>query len=145
MYKRLYVSIVGFAYAVVYGFFTLFITGGGHGNFLWFMAFLITFFCGLFFPIAGFLVVDLRKLWARIALLTLLFLNLFATLWFFWSGLGDDGYEDLVKSWTRNFIGFIIFSAIHIVPVLVLWIITLNKIWAADSEESESDQYVMLP
>ncbi len=47
--KRLIAGTVGVAYAVLYGFWTLLLTGGGHVNFIWFFLFFSVEFCGLYF------------------------------------------------------------------------------------------------
>ena len=134
MKRRLLGLAVGLCYAVGYGFLTMLMTGGGHGNFLWFMAFSLTFFLGLFFPAAGFLVVNLKPVWARAGLMTLLFLNLFSTVYFFWGFLTPELWEDMAKSWELSRIGFIVFSAFHCIPLIALWVIALRNINALDGE-----------
>jgi hypothetical protein len=124
--------VVGIIYAVGYGFFTALATGGGHGNFLWLMAFFITFFVGLFFPAAGFLVSDLSKFWARVSLLTLLSLNVAATFMMFWSLTPEEEWKDFAKSWDRSAGVFVFMTAIHCAPLICLWCIALWKVWVND-------------
>lgn len=119
MKKRLIFAAVGFAYAFIYGFWTMFITGGGHGNFLWLMLFFFGYIAGLFFPIAGFIIADLRPLSAKSAGIAILAVNLFLTVLHF-ATLGEEGTKDLAESWDRSSAGFMVASVIHVFPAVLL-------------------------
>ncbi|HQZ94789.1 MAG TPA: hypothetical protein PK108_14850 [Pyrinomonadaceae bacterium] len=129
MWKRVIGAVVGLIYAVLYGFWTMLITGGGHGNFLWFMLFAIAEFLGLFFPVVGFLVVDLHPKWAKIIFGGVLIASVFLTAYLILGGLGEDGTADLIKSWNRDQFGFIFFSVIHIAPFVGLTLVFLKSIF----------------
>jgi hypothetical protein len=137
MSRRVVGFLSGLVYALGYGFFTMLVTGGGHGNFLWLMAFLVTFFGGIFFPVAGFLVADLRQVWARTALTVVLFLNLFATIFLFVGFLDEDGWQDISESWGRSAFLFVFMSIAHILPVAILWITDLRELTIRDSISGE--------
>ena len=128
MVKQIIGAAIGLLYAIVYGFFSMLITGGGHANFLWMMAFIFTFFFGLFFPIAGGLVADIDNRAARISLVGLLCLNHLATIWFFFlGGLTDDGYADMIRSWNHFREIFIVATFLHLLPIVALWTIVIVK------------------
>ena len=58
--KRIIAGAIGLLFAVVYGLWTMMLTGGGHGNFIWCLLFLFVEFVGLYFPLMAILAVDLR-------------------------------------------------------------------------------------
>lgn len=113
-------AAIGLVFAFVYGFWTMFITGGGHGNFLWLMLFFFAYIAGLFFPIAGFIVADLRPLWAKSTGLAILAVNLFLTVLHF-ATMGEEGTKDLAESWDRSSTGFMVAAAIHVFPAALLF------------------------
>jgi hypothetical protein len=145
MKKRLLYAAIGFAYAIVYGFWTMMITGGGHGNFLWFMLFLSSYLRGLYFPAIGFVGADLRPLWAQatgIALSIVAFgLAVIQLL-----SLGDEGIEDVVKSWDRSPLLFVIASVIHLAPAVVFFALVIRSLIRDDSYlEAENQPTSFLP
>lgn len=144
MKKRLVYAVIGLAYAVIYGFWTMLITGGGHGNFLWFMLFLSSYLFGLYFPAIGFLGADLRPLWAQatgVALSIVTFgLTVIQLL-----GLGTEGMEDVVKSWNRSELFFLFASVIHLLPSVVFLALVIRSLLRDDSyveTESQSTSFL---
>lgn len=130
MKRRLIGAAVGFGYAVLYGFWTLLITGGGHGNFLWAFLFFSAYIFGLFFPAMGFLVVDLRPLWARMIGLLICFLVSVLTTYHLIVGLtdvGDGARNDILESWNRSSLGFVVMSVIHVLPLLVFIVLLIRS------------------
>ncbi len=154
--KRCLGAFVGLVYAVLYGFWTAFITGGGHGNFLWFFLFFFTFFFGLFFPVMGFIVVNLRPFWAKVSFAAILCLHFIATFVLFLPLMFEDAsmmmwgntstaITDIYKSWERSNIFFILMTAIHILPVLIFTILLLKSIFLDKREnEDEPKSYMSL-
>lgn len=116
MTKRLIWAAIGFGYAVVYGFWTMLVTGGGHGNFLWLFLFLSAYFFGGIFPAMGFILADLRPLWAKASGLAISIASIGIT-GFHLCFLGSEGTEDIIESWNRSPIGFVVLSLIHILPL----------------------------
>jgi|GEM_PF-6269227 len=57
--KQVIAGGIGLIYAVVYGLWTIMATGGGHGNFIWFMLFLYVDLGGFYFPAMAVLMVSL--------------------------------------------------------------------------------------
>jgi hypothetical protein len=136
MKKRLIFAAVGFAYAFVYGFWTMFITGGGHGNFLWLMLFFFAYIAGLFFPIAGFVAADLRPLSAKSTVVAILAVNLFLTVIHF-TTMGEEGSHDLAASWDRSAAGFMLALVVHAFPVVLLIGLLCRSFLDEASEEAE--------
>lgn len=138
MWKRWIGVGVGLAYAICYGFWTMMLTGGGHGNFLWFMLFLLAEVLGIFFPVLGFVVVDLRPIWAKITLGLLLALSLGTTAYLVAGGLGQDGMDDILKSWNQTPFLFIFATTIHFAPFVVSITLLLKSIFVDVLETPDS-------
>lgn len=138
MWRRLTGALIGLIYAVLYGFWTMLLTGGGHGNFLWFMLFFFGQFVGLFFPLMGFLVVDLRSKWAKVLFGGLLATSIFLT-GYILANPGEAGREDIFKSWYRDQIGFIFYSVIHIIPFIAFTVVFLKSLFIDEQETRELD------
>jgi|GEM_PF-3432940 len=141
MRLRLIGLVVGLVYAVLYGFWTMMATGGGHGNFTWLLLFCVAEFLGLFFPIMGFLVVNLRPFWAKVSCGVLLSVTVLLTAYMLVDGLGPDGMDDIIKSWNRDQIAFIVLSVVHFAPLVVIGAVLLKSIFIDDSmlEEKPKD------
>lgn len=135
MKKRLIFAAIGFVYAFVYGFWAMFITGGGHGNFLWLMLFFSAYLAGLFFPIAGFIVADLRPLWAKSTGIAVLVVNLLLTVLHF-ATLGEEGSKDLAESWDRSSTGFMVASVIHFFPAVLLLALIFRSFLLEENSET---------
>jgi len=125
--KRVTGAIGGLIYAAGYGFFCAMSTGGGHVNLIWFILFFGAYFAGLFFVLAGMLVVDLSPIWAKIAMGVLLSLNWFMTIYFTLNSL-ETFTLDMTTSWNRQPIGLIVTSFLYFLPPLSLSAILLKKI-----------------
>lgn len=132
MAKRVIGGLLGLAYAIGYGFWTMLLTGGGHGNFIWMILFFTAYLFGLFFPIMGALAVDLRPIIVKAAFGTLLFVSVlihFLIIAPALSGGPGDMTDDLQKSWARGPV-MVIFSAIvHFLPIVALSLILVRSVF----------------
>jgi hypothetical protein len=89
--KRRYVGlIIGLLYAVFLGFLLLMLTGGGHGNFGPLIFFIVTSIFGLFYPVIGFVVADVRSRLSRSTFVAVFLIHLFLVFVFFSNGLGES-------------------------------------------------------
>ena len=128
MKKQAVYAGFGFAYAVIYGLWVMLITGGGHGNFIWFQLFCYASLFGLYFPVMGALYTDLENKGARIVFLALLGFHIVASSallvsWTF-GFLNDfffDGFDETVKLVGPT--SLIFFAVLHYLPTLVLTIL----------------------
>lgn len=122
--QALYAGL-GFTYAVIYGFWTMLITGGGHGNYVWFLLFCYVSLLGLYFPLMGALYADLKLKSARRVFLTLLFFHFAASsiLLIGWVvGVADEFFYDGLAQ-TVELMGatsLALFATLHYMPSLVL-------------------------
>lgn len=140
--KRIIAGAIGLLFAVVYGVWTMMLTGGGHGNFIWFIAFLTAGLLGLYYPVMTFLAVDLRPLLAKVIFGSLIGFNLIVSLtWIIkWvTESGDGRPTDFQKMWQMG-PGLVIFSALaHFLPTIIfLFLLTRSVIF--DSSFSDDDQ-----
>ena len=146
MGKRVIGGLVGLGYAICYGFWTMLLTGGGHGNFIWMILFFTAYLLGLFFPIMGALAVDLRPIIATAAFGTLLIVSLTIHVIMIapiLSGSPGDMSSDLQKTWARGG-SMVIFSAIlHFLPIAVLSLILVRSIVFGE-ETIENDETITL-
>lgn len=146
MSKRVIGGLVGLAYAFCYGFWTVLLTGGGHGNFIWMILFFTAYLFGLFFPIMGALAVDLRPIIAKAAFGTILTVSLSIHVIMtapILSGSPGDMSSDLQKSWARG-ASMVIFSAIvHFLPMAVMTLILIRSI-VFGAETIENDETTTL-
>lgn len=146
MKNRLIGLCIGLVYALVYGLFTMFITGGGHGNFLWLLLFVFSYFFGLFFPISGFLIVDLQPIWAKAVLGMLLVLHIVALWWYFGSlvtGILENDQQglligDVLKSREKSPGSFIFFASIHLTPLIVVVSMLFNSFVRSDKKNVDT-------
>lgn len=146
MGKRVIGGVLGLGYAIGYGFWTMLLTGGGHGNFIWMILFFTAYLFGLFFPIMGALTVDLRPIAAKAAFGTLLFVSVLLHILIIapaLSGGPGDIAADLQKSWARG-PAMVIFSAIvHFLPIVALSLILVRSV-VFGTETIEHDEPVGL-
>lgn len=113
-------------------------TGGGHGNFLWLLLFLYAEFLGLFFPLIGFALPDLRPIWARAVAISLVVANLvISIIVVIWGGVD----QDIQKSWQRSPELFVVLALAHFVPLILI----ATYVFAKASTESEESQTVDEP
>lgn len=87
MKRRLIGLAIGLAFGGLLGFFLMLMTGGGHGNFGWFVFFLMTSMLGLFYPAIGFLIADLRPMLVKSAFIALFLVHIFLVVLFFSEGM----------------------------------------------------------
>lgn len=101
----------------------MFVTGGGHGNFIWFMLFLFVDLFGLYFPLMAILAVDLTSYLAKVVFGTLIGFNLVAStiLIIGWiSESGANGPSDFARTVQHVGIGDVIFCAgVHFLPTII--------------------------
>ena len=140
MKKRLTWAAAGLGYALLYGFWTAFITGGGHGNFIWFLLFIFVEFLGLYFPLMAALGADLDTRGKRIVFGSLILFNLISSsiLLLGWiTDYGPNGRSDFAKVIRINGYGFVMFCiGAHFAPTLFF----LVRIIRAVLTGSESDE-----
>jgi hypothetical protein len=144
--KRIIAGAIGVLFAVVYGGWTMMLTGGGHGNFIWFIAFLTAGILGLYYPVMAFLAVDLRPLLAKVIFGSLIVFNLIVSLiWIIkWVTESDDGQPtDFQKMWQMGS-GWLLFAAFaHFLPTVVFLFVLIRSIFFGSSL-SDDDQTVSL-
>lgn len=135
MKKRLIWAAIGLGYAVLYGFWTMMATGGGHGNFIWFVLFLLGYVFGLTIPVMGFLLADLTPRWAKISgLLVSLIVTLLTVRQLLW--LGDKGTQDIIESWNRSAFFFVVMSIIHLFPLFAFTAFVIRSFIRSDKAVS---------
>ncbi len=82
--RRLAAGFAGLIYAALYGFFAMFATGGGHGNFVWLFSFIFIEFFGIYFPVMGVLAVDLGSRFTKVIFGSLIIFNVIGSLLMLW-------------------------------------------------------------
>ena len=130
--KRIIAGVVGTLYAVVYGFWTLFATGGGHGNFIWFGLFFFAGCFGLYYPIMAILAIDLRERFIRIVFGGLIVFNLAASIimivgWI--TEQGGDRASDFSKVIQHSGLGSVVFcAAMHFWPTILFSVLLIRSV-----------------
>jgi hypothetical protein len=143
--KRLIRGAIGTLYAVVYGVWTMLATGGGHGNFIWFILFMFVEFFGIYFPVMAVLSVNLRPRMTKIVFGSFIFFNLTASFvligsWI--SGFSSESLDDFTKTWERGGATTIIFCAVvHFLPTIVFAILLINALY--DSSDAPDDDQML--
>jgi hypothetical protein len=140
--KRVIAGIVGIVYAVAYGFWTMLITGGGHGNFIWLFLFLFPEFLGLYFPLMLVLSVDLRSIFAKSLYGALIAFNLVVSAIMINGWVSEPGNDDRPSDYSRmveiNGIGTVLFmAALHFLPTLVFLLIWIRAFRSPRSANDE--------
>lgn len=146
MAKRVIGGLLGLGYAIGYGFWTMLLTGGGHGNFIWMILFFTAYLFGLFFPIMGALAVDLRPIVIKSAFGTLLFVSVLIHVLIIapaLSGGPGDLTADLQKSWARGPLMVIFSATVHFLPIAILSLVLVRSIFFG-AETIEHDEPVGL-
>ncbi len=111
--KRIIAGAVGLLYALVYGFWTMLITGGGHGNFVWFFMFVLVEFFGIYIPLMAVLAVDLKSRIKKMVFGSLIGFNVIASTIILIVWISDwykDPGENFVKirqSWGTDMLLFV--------------------------------------
>lgn len=140
--RKLIGVAVGLGYGLVYAYLALLSTGGGHCNFVWSFVFFIPLIGPLiFFPIMGYLVVDLRAKRAKFIYGVLLFCHYVLFLSLIFLGPGWLA-EDNSLTWNKCRENFYIMGAVYLIgqiPLLGVLIYSLKN-----SEESEVSSHLPL-
>lgn len=132
--KRVIAAACGFAYALIYGFWTALLTGGGHGNFIWLLLFLFIEFFGLYFPLMSFLLVDLRSTVSKVIFGTLIFFNLIASSIMLHGWITDAGENgkpsDFSKMVQLSGMDDIVIAAVaHYLPTVIFLVFLIKSIF----------------
>src|SRR5687767_4159182 len=111
--KRVLAGVIGLVYAVVYGFWTMMVTGGGHGNLIWFLMFIFVYLFGVYFPFMNILAVDLSSRFVRIIYGGLILATICASLVLIYGWISDpeSTYFDFQKMW-ENYQGTVLTCAV---------------------------------
>jgi len=129
---------------MIYGFWTMFITGSGHGNFLWIFLFIFPEFFGLYFPIMSVLALNLKSLFSKLVYWGLIIFNVVASSVFIYGWVTDERPSDYGRQIQVNGFGFVIFCVVlHFLPTLAFacWFVvsTLRR-----KEELNDDSLIEL-
>jgi hypothetical protein len=144
--KRIIAGAIGLLFAVVYGFWTMLITGGGHGNFVWFMMFMTVEYFGLYFPVMSVMAVDLRSKLTKIVFGSLIGFNLFASsilllCWVIGIPVGKAvEMNDFSEMLRINGIGWILVcAAAHFLPTIIFLVLLVKALFFGSSLSDEND------
>ena len=119
--KRVLAGVIGLIYAATYGFWTALATGGGHGNFVWFLMFIFVYLFGLYFPFMSILAVDLSSRFIKVIFGGLIVATMLASavLIYGWISDPEGTYHDFEKMW-GNYPGTVLICAVmHFIPNVV--------------------------
>ncbi|MEO7660700.1 MAG: hypothetical protein ABIV48_13885 [Pyrinomonadaceae bacterium] len=145
--KRTYAVAIGVVYAVIYGFWTMLATGGGHGNFIWFLLFLFVEFGGLYFPLMVALSVNLKPFLVRVIFGSLIAFNLIVSSIMIvgWANESRvDGPSDFEKMMQiYGLPEFLIFPVAHFFPTLIFAFLLIRSM-LFDRSLAEKDDTVNL-
>ena len=140
--KKIIFGLLGFLYAVVYGFWTMMATGGGHGNFIWFLLFLMPGIFGLYFPLMAALAVELRERFIRMIFAGLLGFNLVTSIVMIVGWITEsptDGRSDFERTVGSLGYGGILFcGAIHFLPTFV-FLVLLGRALTGGGSPADDD------
>lgn len=140
--KRLIAGLIGLAYAVVYGFWTMLATGGGHINFIWLFLFLFLGFGGLYYPMMAMLSVNLRGMFRKIVFGGLIGFNLIVSVvmiadWV--TAKGTDQPSDFERTVNANgYVAVVMFGLIHFLPTLAFSFFLLRAIKNGDPDRNSN-------
>lgn len=139
--KRAIAGAVGFIYAVLYGFWTMLITGGGHGNFIWLFLFITIEFVGLYFPLMTVIAVDLRRRATKIIFGSLIGFNLIGSTIMILGWVNDTSGErqsDFSRMVQMNGFEWILtFAAVHFFPTVIFLFLLIRSILLGSSLPDE--------
>jgi hypothetical protein len=142
--KRIIAGVAGLIFAVVYGFWTMLLTGGGHGNFIWVGMFLFVEFFGLYFPLMAILAVDLRRRFTKVVFGSLMVFNLVASSIMIAGWIGESGGDrpsDYEKMMQISGSDWVVFSAaVHFLPTLIFAVLLIRSILAGPSMDTADDR-----
>jgi len=139
--KRFIAGAVGLLYAVVYGFWTLIATGGGHVNFIWIFLFVSVGFLGLYYPVMAVMTVDLRSRVIRLIFGCLIGFYLLASTIMIVGWMKEpatDRASDYSRALQANGIPGILFCAFfHFLPTIIFAFFLTMSIFRRDSRPEE--------
>lgn len=143
MRKRVIAAFAGSVYAVIYGFWTMLLTGGGHGNFVWIGLFIFVEFFGLYFPLMAFLTFGLKSFSAKLIYTSLILFNLLASTVMILGWITEPATErasDFDRTVQLDGIGFVLITAtIHFLPTLIFAGVLVKTLLTATSEDREDN------
>lgn len=145
--KRLIAATVGLFYAVIYGFWTMIATGGGHVNFVWIWLFIAVGFLGLYYPLMAVMAVNLRNFVTKLIFGTLIGFYVIASTVILVGWVNEpatDRPSDFSRAMRVNGADGLAFcAALHFLPVLVFSFFlirpTLYKSSVSDDETTVLD------
>ncbi len=120
-------------------------TGGGHGNFIWFLMFLFIEFVGLYFPLMAVLAINLKSFIVKVIFGSLIGFNLIASTimivgWIFETETYGRDVNDFERMLRVNGIGMVIFSAgAHFLPTVIFLFLLIRSILFGTSLTDEDD------
>lgn len=132
-------TAIGLVYGVVFAFLSAMATGGGHGNFVWIFIYIIPFIGPvIYFPVMGFLAVNLRSFFSKIVYVGLLVTHylVFASLTLFSSG---EMAEDNAKMLSRDPAGLIIMIVAYLIGQVPLVLLFVRSLLGGSNENSEDE------
>ena len=146
--KRFAAGVIGVLYAVLYGFWAMLATGGGHVNFIWLFLFFIVGFFGLYYPVMAVLLVDLRKRLLKMIFGSLIGFNLIVSVVMIvgWITEKDgDRPSDYSRMVQHNGIeGVLLCGSLHFLPTLVFAFMLIRAITRDGSKGDNDDSLLSL-
>jgi hypothetical protein len=142
--KRLIAGFVGLVYAVIYGFWTMLLTGGGHGNFIWFMMFLLIEFFGLYFPLMAAMAANLRSVAARTVFGAFIAFNLITSSVMIYGWVTEAGENGKPSDFSKmvqisGIESILFFAGVHFLPTFVfLFFLIRSIIFGSSSSDEET-------
>lgn len=143
--KRIIAGVIGLFFAVVYGFWTMLATGGGHGNFLSLMLFIFVEFFGLYFPLMAILAVNLRTFIVKVIFGSLIAFNLIFSCimiigWITDTEIARNSLTDFDMVIQSNGTFWVVFMiGAHFFPTLIFAFLLLKSILFGESLPYEDD------
>lgn len=120
-------------------------TGGGHGNFIWFLMFMFIEFVGLYFPLMAVLAINLKSFIVKVIFGSLIGFNLIASTimiigWIFETETYGRDVNDFERMLQVNGIGMVIFSTgAHFLPTVIFLFLLIRSILFGTSLTDEDD------
>ncbi len=138
---------IGLIYALVYGFWTMLATGGGHGNFVWVLLFIFVELFGIYFPVMGAMIADLGSRFTKIIFGSLILFNVLASIvllssWIF-EATGDSS-DDFERMWGRYPGTVILCAFMHFLPSFVFTFFLIRAILFGSDEPNDGDSVLTL-
>lgn len=118
------------------------LTGGGHGNFIWFMMFLLIEFFGLYFPLMAVLSIDLRSLLIKIIFGSLIGFNLIASSIMIYGWITEVGENGKPSDFSKmvqvsGIESIVICAAAHFLPTVIFAFLLIRSILFSGSLPEE--------